>query len=58
MALSLGLLGLAAVSILAVARIPWRGLRDSEMGLEGYKRQKDEELRSISQGEEGHEHSK
>ncbi|KAI9015963.1 major facilitator superfamily domain-containing protein [Hyaloraphidium curvatum] len=44
-AISCCMIGLAAVSILAIARLPMRGLRDDLFGVKGYVRQpKDEEI--------------
>lgn len=44
-AISMALMGLAAISMLAVTRLPLRGLRDDNVGLKGYERQpKDEEV--------------
>ena len=42
--LALCIMGLAAISILAIARLPIRGMRDDGVGLKGYKKQKDEEV--------------
>lgn len=41
-ALSLCIIGLAAVAILAIWRLPLRGLRDDGVGYKGYKKQKDQ----------------